>query len=275
MLKQRVITACILALLVLLAIFVFPPRWFQAFIALVLCAGAWEWSRLAGLQQIPARACYVALFLPLLYMLMHVGPALRNGLLLLSLCWWLLALVLVKCYPRCSRQWSHPAVLLSAGLLVLLPGWLGLLYLRALDFYVVLILLLMLLVSAADMGAYFAGRRFGKHKLSPAVSPNKTWEGFAGGQLATCTVLWIFLAICAANAWPVSISLVLKATLGTLLVASSSVVGDLFESMIKRQANVKDSGVLLPGHGGVLDRIDSLTVAIPVYAFVLLNAGLL
>lgn len=273
MLKQRILTAWVLVTVLLLAIFVFPPFWFHAFVALVLCAGAWEWSRLAGIENALLRLLYAAAFLPLLYLLMHISDPVRDRLLLLSLFWWALAWLLVRSYPRLSDLWHRPDLLLPAGLLVLLPGWLALLYLRALEAHVLYIVLLVALVAAADTGAYFAGRRFGRHKLSPIVSPNKTWEGFAGGQLAACSVTWIFLFGGFDLGLQLSAGLVLQATLATMLLAATSVVGDLFESMLKRKSGMKDSGNLLPGHGGVLDRLDSLTAALPVYAFILLNAG--
>lgn len=275
MLKQRVITACVLVTVLLLAIFAFPAPWFHAFIALVLCAGGWEWSRLAGLQNPLMRVLYTAAFIPLLYLLMHISEPVRDRLLLLAVFWWLVALLLVRSYPRLSDSWHRPDMLLPAGMLVLLPGWLALLYLRALDSHITYIVLLVTLVAAADTGAYFAGRRFGRHKLSPTVSPNKTWEGFAGGLLGACCVTWIFLFGGFDASLRLSATLVLQATLATLLLAATSVIGDLFESMLKRKSGLKDSGNLLPGHGGVLDRIDSLTAALPVYAFILLNAELL
>jgi phosphatidate cytidylyltransferase len=273
MLKQRVITACVLVTVLLVAIAAFPAPWFQAFVAVILCLGAWEWSRLAGLRQPYSRTLYVLLFLPLLYLLLHVTPASRELMLRWSLLWWLLALLLVCRYPRGSTWWHRRALLLPAGLLVLLPGWLALVYLRALGNHVTFILLFIGLVAAADIGAYFAGRFLGRHKLAPAVSPNKTWEGVAGGQVAACLVLWLCLAGLELAGMNLAVAQVSKLTLGTIVLVAFSVIGDLFESMLKRQNGMKDSGTLLPGHGGVLDRLDSITAALPVYAAFLLNAG--
>lgn len=275
MLRQRVITACVLLAGLLVVILFFPPLLFTAAMAVVLLLGAWEWGRLAGLLAVPARLLYAVLLGVFLYLLLDPSPQLRVLILYGSLLWWLLAFVLVLFYPRCQQAWNHCPLLLLAGFAVLLPGWLGLQYLRSLDNHAVFILLFVALVAAADIGAYFSGRRFGRHKLAPAVSPNKTWEGLIGGLVAAALVLWCFLLAMLANGAELSTSLAVKATLGTLLLAVSSVVGDLFESMLKRQRQMKDSGNLLPGHGGVLDRIDSITAALPVFALALLDAGLL
>jgi len=274
MLKQRVMTACVLLAGLLVVIIAFPPQLFAAAMALVLLLAGWEWGRLAGLQTRLARLLYVAALALLLFLLHETGPVLRHLVLYGSLAWWVLAFALVLAYPRCSTTWNRLPLLLLAGLPVLLPGWLSLLYLRSLASYVVLILLFVGLVAAADIGAYFAGRRYGRHKLAPEVSPGKTWEGVAGGLLTTCLVLWGFLLFAAWNGTELSIPLTVKATFGTLVLAVTSVVGDLFESMLKRQRQMKDSGTLLPGHGGVLDRIDSITAALPVFTLVLLDAGL-
>jgi len=270
MLRQRVITACLLVTLLLVVIFLFPPLWFEGFVGAVLLLAGWEWSRLAGLQSVPARLTCTLLTLLLLLLSRAYAPMLRDAVFHMSLLWWLLALLLVLGYPRLSAHWNHPVVLLGAAVPVLLPGWLGLLYLRSLDSHQLLILLLLALVAAADIGAYFSGRRFGRHKLAPAVSPGKTWEGVAGGMLATCLVLWAFLPALG----ELSLKRMLLATLAALVLALSSVVGDLFESMLKRQRHLKDSGTLLPGHGGVLDRIDGITAAIPVFMVLLLGVGL-
>jgi phosphatidate cytidylyltransferase len=271
MLKQRVITAVILLAIILSAILLLPPVGFHAFVAVCIAIGAWEWSRLAGLQNTAARGAYTAVMLVLMYALLQAGPTSHSLLLQAGSFWWLFALVFICVYPRATALWHRTARLLPLGLLVLLPGWVALVFLRSLEQYVFYILLLLLIVAAADIGAYFAGRAFGKHKLAPLVSPNKTVEGFIGGQLGACVVLWLALAT---PLLQLSLSQALIATLATLVLASASVVGDLFESMLKRQAGVKDSGTLLPGHGGVLDRIDSLTAALPIYC-VFLQAGIL
>jgi phosphatidate cytidylyltransferase len=268
MLKQRVITAIILVALVLAAIFSFPPLWFRAFVAVFIALGAWEWSALAGLRSAPPRVAFTLLCLAV----MLGAPGDNSRLFQVAGLWWLVAFVLVCLYPKGAAAWHRWVVLLPLGLIVLLPGYAALVQLRGNADYVFFILLLIALIAAADTGAYFAGRAFGKHKLAVRVSPNKTWEGFAGGQVAVCVVLWAALLVQGVELNAVQALLV---TLGAVLLAMASVVGDLFESMLKRQAGVKDSGTLLPGHGGVLDRIDSLTAALPVYTLLLTQAGVL
>jgi phosphatidate cytidylyltransferase len=145
---------------------------------------------------------------------------------------------------------------------VLLPAWIGLAYLRLDQAGSWLILYVIALVACADIGAYFAGRAFGRHKMAPAVSPGKTLEGLAGG----ITAVALFALLISAIALPAAISPSAFLLL-SMATALASVLGDLVESMVKRHRGVKDSGTLLPGHGGVLDRIDSLAAAIPVFAF--------
>ena len=154
------------------------------------------------------------------------------------------------------------------GLLILLPAWQGLVLLKQWPLGNYLIVAVMVLVWGADIGAYFSGRAFGKRKLAPQVSPGKSWEGVLGGLL---TCLLIALAVGLSRHWGV-VELVL-ALAGTLLLVMVSVVGDLTESMFKREAGIKDSSNLLPGHGGILDRIDSLTAAIPLFAVLLWAIG--
>jgi phosphatidate cytidylyltransferase len=271
MLKQRVITGVLLASFVLVAIVFFPPVWFQIVVAAFIAIGAREWARLAGLQTRAAGTAYTAVVLVLMLLCLDIGRGTQALIFYASFAWWLVALLLVSLYPRAAATWHRPAVLLPLGLVVLLPGWLALVALRGREDYVFYILLLIGLIIATDSGAYFTGRAFGKRKLAVRVSPNKTWEGFAGGVLAACVLLWVTLLLRGAVDWNAG----LIATIGVLVLAPASVVGDLFESMLKRQAGVKDSGAILPGHGGVLDRIDSLTAALPIYCVLLMQAGLL
>ncbi|MNY33511.1 Phosphatidate cytidylyltransferase [compost metagenome] len=180
----------------------------------------------------------------------------------------MLATVLVLGYPASSRHWAGLPAKLSIGLLILLPAWQGLVQIKQWPEANGLILAVMVLVWGADIGAYFTGKAFGKRKLAPQVSPGKSWEGVAGGLFAS---LLITTAVGLYRGWSVSEWILVLA--GAALVVSISVVGDLTESMFKRQAGLKDSSNLLPGHGGVLDRIDSLTAAIPMFAALLWLAG--
>lgn len=267
MLKQRVITALVLLPIALGGFFLLDGALFALFIAAVVCLGGWEWARLAGLAAQPLRVAYAGVVAVLLYGLYQL-PALASSVLLLGVAWWAVATVWVLNYPASSRYWDGAPGRLLIGLLILLPAWQGLVLLKQWPLANGLILAVMVLVWGADIGAYFAGKTFGKRKLAPRVSPGKSWEGLAGGLLAS---LLIAAAVGLYRGW--SGGELLLALAGTALVVLVSVVGDLTESMFKRQAGVKDSSHLLPGHGGVLDRIDSLTAAIPLFAVLLWLAG--
>jgi len=272
-LKQRVITGAILAVVVATAIFALPIGWFAGFLGLVLVAALWEWSDLAGIEPLVARLGYCA-FGVVLMLLLGWGSAVWSDLarqlvvgevLVLAAIWWVLALVIVATYPASSGVWTAKWRRALMGLLTLLPTWLAFVFLRGHERGDWLMFFVIALVAAADIGAYFSGTRFGRHKLAPQVSPGKTWEGFAGGLAASLLLaLIVWLAV-----WQARFGLLefLSVTAVTALV---SVLGDLLESMLKRQRGVKDSSNLLPGHGGVMDRLDSLSAAAPIFALGLL-----
>ncbi|MBJ9977848.1 phosphatidate cytidylyltransferase [Pseudomonas sp. S75] len=263
MLKQRIITALILLPIALCGFFLLGGADFALFIGFVVTVGAWEWARLAGLTAQPLRLAYAAVVagaLMLLYLMPDLAPWVLGG----SVIWWALATWLVLTYPRSSELWSSAACRLLIGLLVLLPAWQGLVLLKHWPSGNGLILSVMVLVWAADIGAYFSGRAFGKRKLAPQVSPGKSWEGVYGGLLVS---LLITLVVGVVRDW--GLGQILLGLIGAVVVVMSSVVGDLTESMFKRREGIKDSSNLLPGHGGVLDRIDSLTAAIPMFAVLL------
>lgn len=268
MLKQRVLTAIVLAALVLGGIVLLPPLWFLMCMGLVILLGAWEWTRLAGLQDPKARLGYVMLVLVALPLLYAQDDVQRRLLLVAGCLWWVYAYFLVRRYPDLGALWQKSWLPAVAGLLVLLPGWSALVSLTLSGQHVTLILLLLGMVAAADIGAYFSGRAFGRRKLAPQVSPNKTWEGFVGGMCCSCLVAVVFVVFTDIGS-PLTPLLLLKVLAAALSVAVVSVVGDLFESMVKRMAGVKDSGSLLPGHGGVLDRLDSIAAALPLFAITL------
>jgi phosphatidate cytidylyltransferase len=267
MLKQRVITALVLLPVALGGFFLLDGQAFALFIGAVVSLGGWEWARLAGftaqLQRV-AYACVVAVLLFGLYQL----PAFATWVLLVGVVWWVLATLLVLGYPASSRYWGGAPGKLLIGLLILLPAWQGLVLFKQWPLANGLILAVMVLVWAADIGAYFSGKAFGKRKLAPRVSPGKSWEGLIGGLL---TSVLITAAVGVYRGW--SGGEMTLGLLGAAVVVLISVVGDLTESMFKRQSGIKDSSNLLPGHGGVLDRIDSLTAAIPVFAALLWLAG--
>ncbi len=264
-LKQRVVTALILAPLAVAAVLFLPTALFALVLALIVGLGAWEWARLAGLVSPKMRQAYVAL---VIFSLGLVWFALKSQaglplLLFVALLWWLVAATWVVRYPASSTVWSTAVWRRGAiGLLVLVPAWAALVGLHGYgEQGPRLILLLMLLIWGADSGAYFAGRKWGKDKLAPRVSPGKSWQGLWGGLATSVLVVLIFSAL-----FSIRVEHQLYFIAVCIITVMFSVLGDLVESMFKRDAGVKDSGTLLPGHGGVLDRIDSLTAAAPVFA---------
>ncbi len=262
MLKQRIITALILAPLAIWAILGLPHELFRLLMMVVAAMAAWEWARLVGWHSIPGRLAYLITVIGaimVLEVLLRQGEAV-GGVLIAALVWWLFSLVMVVRYPAGSDFWRHHALARAvAGLLVIVPMWLGvaLIHITPGPAYV---LVLMLLVWGADTGAYFAGHRFGRHKLAPRVSPGKSWEGVVGGLLMT-------VAVALVAGWLLQPAMgLVPFILFSLLTVACSILGDLLESLFKRMVDLKDSGGLLPGHGGMLDRIDSLTSAAPLFA---------
>lgn len=260
MLKQRIITGVILAPLVVAGFVLLDSLWFAVMVGFIVTLGAWEWARLAGVQSQPGRVAY-AVVVALLLAGLYLAALPPYVLLLPALAWWLLATGMILRYPNGKNLLSSSMVAQLFGLLVLLPAWYGLVWLRSQEAGLWLILAALVMVWAADIGAYFSGKTFGRNKLLPRVSPGKTLEGLLGGVL-----LSEVLAVAAMLYLDWSASSIVLGMVGTLVVVLFSVVGDLTESLFKREQGLKDSSNLLPGHGGVMDRIDSLTAAIPVFA---------
>lgn len=253
MLKTRVITALVLLLALLLALFKLPSLYWGWLTLGVVAVGAWEWGALATYPR-TGRWAYLALTVIFGAAFFVLKTRVEEFYLAAVVFWLLVAL------PWLMRGWQvrHPALLAATGWLVLFPTWFALMEFHAMR--PALLLGLLAVVSVADIGAYFAGRAFGKHKLAPSVSPGKTWEGVAGGLLGVA---------CYGLAWKSlegSVAVPFPGFALLLAMAAISVVGDLFESWLKRQAGLKDSGRILPGHGGVLDRIDGMTPALPLAA---------
>jgi phosphatidate cytidylyltransferase len=252
----------ILAPLAVGGIFLLDNQFFALAFGAVFLIGAWEWVRLMGWQQTSVRIAYVV-FLALLMFLSWwlVIPNYLHALLWLAVAWWLVALLLVAIYPRKHELWFHPVRGLVAGLLVFIPSWTALVVLQGNEshgpFWV---LLMMFLIWGADTGAYFTGKAIGKHKLAPLASPGKTWEGAIGGVVVSILVSWGIIRL-----FDLHIDVNIAYMFLALMTIIASVVGDLLESIFKRQAGVKDSGRIFPGHGGVLDRLDSLFSASPVF----------
>lgn len=260
MLKQRVLTASVLVALALWAILGWSGEAFALGFAGVAALAAWEWSALAGVGALTARLAYVALVAALLLGVAFTPVGAGPTLLWAAVPWWVLAAVAVLRYPAGDRFWARRAPRLAAGVLVLVPAWTALVGLRGDGSGAVLVLYLMGVIWTADTAAYFCGRRWGRRKLAPGVSPGKTWEGFYGALAGGA-------ALAAASAVPLGYGG--QQLPGFLLLALatvvSSVLGDLFESLVKRVAGIKDSGAILPGHGGIMDRIDSLTAGAPIF----------
>lgn len=269
MLKQRVFTAVILAAVFVGVLFLFPAAAFAAFIAAVMAVAAWEWANLCHLTHWLGRIAYVGVITAATAVLLVLQNSAHwfelKQILVLSCIWWAVALLLIQGYPTSAVLWRSVWIRMLMGVLVLIPALLSLIHLRNSPDGRWLIIGVVLLVAVADIGAYFAGRRFGRRKLAPEVSPGKSWEGVAGGILAV-TILSAAFALLR-NA---PLALVLALTVPAALV---SVVGDLLESMLKRFRGIKDSGSVLPGHGGVLDRIDGLVAAVPVFTLATIVAN--
>ncbi len=268
MLRERILTALVLAALALGALFGLPVAGFGAALLLVILPAAWEWARLAGFSAAPARWGYVGV---VLLLILASWPWVANksfvgGLLAVAAAGWIGALVWLKRFADEPDRPDRAAAVAAAGGVVLVAPWVALMALRA-EYGPGYVLFLMLLVWAADIGAYFAGRRWGRRKLAPAISPGKTWEGVLGGGVATLLLALAALSVLAVGGSGVGFVAICMITMGF------SIVGDLFESMMKRQRGLKDSGSLLPGHGGVLDRVDSLSAAAPVFLLGLYGIG--
>jgi len=278
LLKQRLITALILIPLALYAVFALPLFWFAAAVVLLMTAGAWEWAPLMNVTRRSSRIAYTVFVGAILTLLMWLVPLnmvwqdgqlapIMHGLIIAGCLWWLVATVLVINYPRSRRVWSRTRSIVGVfGLLTLIPAWAGLVAIRSLNyaeqplFGGFAVLFVLLLVWAADVGAYFAGVKYGRNKLMPAVSPGKTMEGLCGGVTLAFVVMMVL-----AHWLKIPAEQFSGYYMTGLLTVVASVFGDLNESMFKRCAGVKDSGSLLPGHGGILDRIDSLTAALPIF----------
>lgn len=269
MLRQRVITAALLAPLALWGIWILSSQAFALVIGVIFSMAGWEWSRLCGLERMPTRAMYV---LALALVMAGTYPLLSEGnwslvILIIAMMWWTISLTSVLSYPQGTGFWQNSAMARGiAGVLVLMPAWTALVLLHQV-FGPGYVILLMFVVWGADTGAYFTGRAFGRHKLAPRVSPGKTWEGVLGGA-----VLAVLVAL-TGTLWLKPIGGHVAFLLLILLTVMISILGDLMESLFKRVANLKDSGGLLPGHGGVLDRIDSITAAAPLFVLGLLWLG--
>lgn len=265
MLKNRVITAILLAPLIVAAILFLPVDGFAVFWGAIILAGAWEWGNLSGLGGFLARLGFVGVILAFLFAARYFAIDWAPGELpqwfyWSVVAWWFLWGIAFRRMPEKLVQIKYPlAAKLGAGALVLVSGWILMVWLR-LNFHQQQVLYLVFLVWSADAAAYFVGKRWGHTKLLEPVSPGKTIEGVYGALFVTAILalsVGIFVKLDAIT--------LADFVFLSLFTAAASVCGDLFESLAKRVRGVKDSGALLPGHGGILDRIDSLLAAVSVF----------
>jgi phosphatidate cytidylyltransferase len=269
--KQRVITAVVLVLGLLALLFNLSPLNFSLVVAPIVLLAGWEWANLIGLQGKRQKLAYLGLLaLGLavagftLNLFGTLDMSLGQNLCLAASVLWAVIFLWVQGYPSSAILWSPKPILGLLGLVLLSITWVAIALIIHQPHGAWLLLFAFAVVALADIGGYVAGNLFGKHKLAPLVSPGKTWEGFAGGILLQCILIASMTSFMPE-----------KITTGMLLalvipVSLYSVLGDLFESMVKRHGGVKDSGNILPGHGGVLDRIDGLIAALPLFILLFL-----
>jgi phosphatidate cytidylyltransferase len=273
MFKQRFATASVLAFLFITALLFLSTSVFNSFIMLIVLVAGWEWSDLARVKTVAGKLLFVlALFLSMLFIAAYVGiythleQSLSYQICFVITALWAVIFLWLQGYPSSAILWSSQPIMLVLGIVLLTVTWLALASITALENGRYLILLAMAIIILADIGGYIAGNLFGRHKLAPTISPGKTWEGLLGGlALQVLLVIGLMFYISEIN-WQNLCLLVFP-------VALASVIGDLFESMLKRHRGIKDSSNLLPGHGGFLDRLDGVMAALPLFFVILSKAS--
>lgn len=276
MLKQRIITGLTLSAILLVVLLYFPLYGVALFLGVFAVGAAWEWSHLSGITSVPARILYTlsltAAGVVFYYDIASGSRELTDILLFLAVVWWLYVLVveLMINQDRERGLLKSSYMKLLAGVLIILPGWSSAIYIQSFAAYLSAgLIFMLLLIGLSDTAAFFVGRSLGRHKLAPNISPGKTIEGLAGGLAAVALMTVLYGRFVWSWSWPdVAILVVIS-----LIAAIFGVVGDLIESRIKRLAGVKDSGSLLPGHGGFLDRTDAFFAAAPVLTVSLIQYG--
>jgi phosphatidate cytidylyltransferase len=274
-LKQRLLTAAVLLPIFLAALFLMNTLYFALFLLVVLILSLNEWANISTIKSSLARVIYIAMGVAIVVMVQYYELAGKELFIFVFLMWLLVIVRLFRFETKKNEQEGPTGNNVLAwfdGYFVLLPTILGLEILKAQDSAAPqLLLVFFFIIWSADTGAYLAGRSLGKHKLAPRISPGKTIEGLIGGLVGAVTVA----AIVGVMVWQLPTVKLIFWLLAVALITLLSVAGDLFESAYKRRAGVKDSGGLLPGHGGVLDRIDSACAALPPYMLVLYLFGFL
>lgn len=279
MLKQRIVTAIILLIGLIAASTLMSPFSFSILAGVIVLLAGWEWGGFIGLENLTTKISYlISLILMMVgcFFLLELTPqaeALRLDraitLSVMGLIYWMCAAFLVLNYPAQNKLWNNESKIATMGIFSLLPTWVGVTQLKYLEPDGILVLALIILVAAVDVGAYFTGMNLGKTKLAPELSPNKTWEGVWGGFGLCVVATLIFATALNYSLFSVGLIEIIALIFMSLLVTFFSVTGDLVESMLKRNRQIKDSGKILPGHGGVLDRVDGLLAATPVFVLVM------
>ncbi len=290
MLEKRIVTACILLIIFVASVIYLPPLYFELFTGVILLLAVWEWTGLAGCKTLWGRIisaifiispiCFVLINFLILqgyYNITLYGTI--SFLRYIAIFTWIFACLVVFFYPKGTVIYRSNIVGTLIGSCLLIPTYAALVFLQDAAYIrtlsVAWVLYPLVLVWVADISAYFVGSRFGRHKLAPKISKGKTWEGVAGAVLGTVLVSslgYYFLIMKTSYYAYAHISLFLW-TIFSLMLMGFSIIGDLFESVFKRLRDVKDSGNILPGHGGILDRIDSLTAALPLFMVGLMLFG--
>ena len=279
-LKQRVITAVLLLVALIAATTQLPPFYFSLFIAAVILVAAWEWAGLVSSDKEIAKLPYLVSIAAMLvgsFFLLGISPDVQSIdgfraslVLMLGLLFWLISLFFLAGYPENSNLWNDESKIALMGVLVLIPTFVGIVVLKYILPSGYLVLALVILVAAVDVGAYFVGVNFGSRKLAANLSPKKSWEGVLGGTVVCLLVAGLFVWLMHNNLQTLSSIQIIALLTLSVGVTFFSVVGDLIESMLKRNCGVKDSGTMLPGHGGVLDRVDGLVAATPLFVLTMM-----
>jgi len=273
MFKQRFATASVLALLFICALVFSSTATFVSCIMLVVLIAGWEWSNLARIESTVGRLSFLlALLLSMLLIASFVGIYNENNFALsyqicfLSVILWAVIFLWLQGYPSSAILWSSKPIMVCLGLFLLASTWLALSAIVSLENGRYLLLLAVSIIVLADVGGYIAGKLFGRHKLAATISPGKTWEGLVGGLILQGCLIAVLVQFFT------DVSLLSLCFL-VFPVALSSVIGDLFESMLKRHRGIKDSSNFLPGHGGFLDRLDGVMAALPLFFVILTQAN--
>ena len=279
-LKQRVITAVLLLVALIAATTLLSSFYFSLFVAGVILVAAWEWAGLVSPDREIAKLPYLVSIAVILgggFFLLGISPNVQSIdgfraslVLMLGLLFWLISLFLLSGYPENSKLWNDESKIALMGVLVLIPAFVGIVVLKYLLPSGYLVLALVILVAAVDVGAYFVGVNFGSRKLAAKLSPKKSWEGVWGGTVVCLLVAALFTWLMHNNLQALSLMQITALLTLSVGVTFFSVVGDLIESMLKRNCGIKDTGTMLPGHGGVLDRVDGLVAATPLFVLTMM-----